>query len=347
MKSLRTTLARAVGVAALGAAAALVLSACGGATGGSASGDAAGSGDGSFPVTITSALGDTTIEQKPERIATWGWGATDAVLALGIQPVAIPADDYSGGDDKMPDWISEAVEKVGGDKPTILDSSAEEIPLEALLKTNPDVLLAPYSGLTQKEYDAVTAAGIPVVAYPDAPWTTPWRDVITITGKALGLQTEADALLKSLDAEVADAAAAHPEFAGTTIAYVDDDVDTFYMYLPADSRVEILQDLGFVTPPSVTKLDTGEGTFYTTVSYENLDKIDAQVILTQAEDQATLDEFLTSDRGKLIPAVAKGAVAAMVGAQNASAVSPTALTLPWILPTLTEKLATAVATANG
>ena len=28
--------------------------------------------------------GETTIEQAPERIATWGWGATDAVLALGI-----------------------------------------------------------------------------------------------------------------------------------------------------------------------------------------------------------------------------------------------------------------------
>ena len=188
-------------------------------------------------MTITSALGDTTIESKPERIATWGWGATDAVLALGIQPVAIPADDYSGGDDKMPDWIAEAVDRVGGEAPTILDSSAEEIPLEALLKTNPDVLLAPYSGLTQKEFDAVSAAGIPVVAYPDAPWTTPWRDVITITGKALGLPTEADALLQSLDARVADAAAAHPEFAGTTIAYVDDDVDTFYLYLPADARV--------------------------------------------------------------------------------------------------------------
>ena len=37
----------------------------------------------------------------------------------------------------------------------------------------------------------------------------------------------------------------------------------------------------------------------------------------------------------------------MVGAQNASAVSPTALTLPWILPTLTDKLAAAVATAKG
>ena len=144
-----------------------------------------------------------------------------------------------------------------------------------------------------------------------------------------------------------DAAAAHPEFAGVTIAYVDDDVDTFYMYLPADPRVEVLQDLGFVSPPSVTSLDKGEGTFYTTVSQENLDKIDAQVIFTQGEDQKTIDEFLGSARGQLIPAVKKGAVAAMVGAENVAAVSPTALALPWALPTITQRLAAAVAVAKG
>jgi iron complex transport system substrate-binding protein len=339
-------LREALGLVAMAGAAALILSGCAGSA--SSAPSTSTSGDpGAFPVTISSALGDATIDAKPERIATWGWGATDAVLALGIVPVAIPSDDYSGGADKMPPWISDAVDKLGGPKPQILDSSSDEIPVEELLKANPDVLLAPYSGLTQKEYDAVTGAGIPVVAYPDAPWTTPWRDVITITGTALGMKTQAAALLDRLDAQVADAAAAHPEFAGTSIAYVDDDVDTFYMYLPADSRVEILQDLGFVTPKSVTALDTKEGTFYTTVSHENLDKIDAQVIFTQAEEQSTLDEFLSSARGQLVPAIKKGAVAAVVGAEDASAMSPTALTLPWILPKVVAKLATATATAKS
>lgn len=341
MRRLRT----ALGLAAIAGVTALLLSGCAAGSAAPTSSESA-AGDG-FPVTITSALGDATITKKPERIATWGWGATDAVLALGIQPVAIPADNYSGGDDKMPPWIADAVDKLGGAKPTILDVSSNDIPLEELLKTNPDVLLAPYSGLTQKDYDAITAAGIPVVAYPTAPWATPWRDVITITGKALGMSTQAADLLTSLDAQVKDAASAHPEFAGVTIAYVDDDVDTFYMYLPADPRMEVLQDLGFVSPSSVTALDKGEGTFYTTVSQENLDKIDAQVIFTQAEDQKTLDDFLASARGQLIPAVKKGAVAAMVGAENVAAVSPTALTLPWALPTITQKLAAAVAVAKG
>ena len=214
----------------------------------------------------------------------------------------------------------DAIDELGGEKPTILDNATYELSIEELLAADPDVLIAPYSGLTQEEYDAVTKAGIPVVAPEEALWSTPWRDVITDTGKALGLEPEAEELVGSLDAQVADAAAAHPEFADTTIAYIDDDVDTLYVYLPADPRVEILEDLGFVSPASIGELDTGESTFYTTVSYENIDKIDAQVIFTQAEEQGTLDEFLASDRGQLIPAVAKGAVAPIVGEENVAAV---------------------------
>ncbi|KAA9110839.1 ABC transporter substrate-binding protein [Microbacterium rhizomatis] len=340
----RTRLALAI---AATAAAAFALAGCAGTASTSPTASAGAVAQIGFPVTIDSALGSTTIEAAPTRIATWGWGATDAVLALGIVPVAIPADNYSGGDDKMSPWISDAIEQLGGDAPTILDSSASEISVEELLATDPDVLLAPYSGLTQKEFDAVTAAGVPVIAYPEAAWTTPWRDVITITGEALGMKDQAAQLLGDLDTLVSDAAASHPEFAGTSIAYIDDDVDTFYMYLPADPRVEILEDLGFVTPSSVTALDNKEGTFYTTVSYESLDRIDAQVIFTQAEEQSALDEFLSSDRGLLIPAVKKGAVAAIVGAENVGAVSPTALSLPWLLPTMTDKLAAAVATAKS
>lgn len=338
-----------VTLAALAIGGSLILSGCAGSTGTpsvgsspSAPGDAS-----AFPVTFDHIYGETTIEAAPQRIATWGWGATDAVLALGIVPVAIASMDYGGGDDRLTPWVAEAIDELGGEKPVILDNATYELSVEELLAADPDVLIASYSGLTQEEYDAVTKAGIPVVAPEEALWSTPWRDVITDTGKALGLEPEAEEIVSSLEAEVSDAAAAHPEFQGTSIAYVDDDVDTTYLYLPADPRVEILEDLGFVSPESVTALDTGEGTFYTTVSAENLDAIDAQVLFTQAEEQATLDEFLSSDRGRLIPAVAKGAVAEIVGEENVAAVSPTALSLPWLLPTMVDQLAAATAAAKS
>lgn len=302
---------------------------------------------GAFPITIESALGDAVIESEPIRVATWGWGATDTVLALGIVPVAIPSDDYSGGDDRMPPWISDKLDELGGDAPTILDNSTFELPVEELLATDPDVLLAPYSGLTQEEFDAVSDAGVPVVAYPEGAWTTPWRDVVTIVGEALGKSADAEQILSDLDTMVSDAAAAHPEFAGTTIAYPSESAGIYYLYLASDPRVEILEDLGFVTPESVSALDTGESTFYTTVSPESLDQIDAQVILTSAESEDALEAFLDSDTGRLIPAVQTGAVAAMVGPEQVSSLTPTPLTLPYVLDSLVEKLAEATAAAQG
>jgi len=180
------------GLAAIVAVGALVLTGCASAAGADTPAASAAPGDAAaFPVTFDHVYGETTIEAAPERIATWGWGATDAVLALGIVPVAVSSMDYGGGEDRITPWVEDAIEKLGGEKPAILDNATYELSVEELLAADPDVLIAPYSGLTQEEYDAVTKAGIPVVAPEEALWSTPWRDVITETGKALGLEPEA------------------------------------------------------------------------------------------------------------------------------------------------------------
>lgn len=335
-----------LGAIAVSATAAL-LAGCASTPAGTTPTTPAASASSAFPVTISSAIGDAVIETEPSRVATWGWGATDAVIALGVTPVAIPSDDYSGGDDKIAPWVEEGLAALGGEAPVVLDSSAATLSTEELLTTTPDVLLAPYSGITQEEFDEVTGAGVPVVAYPDAAWTTPWRDAVKLVGEALGKSAEAEQILADLDTLVTDAGAAHPEFEGTSIALLTESAGTYYVYLPSDPRVEILEDLGFVTPASVTDLDTGEGTFYTTVSPENLDKIDADVILAFGETQDAFDAFIGSDAGRLIPAVAKGAVAGLIGAEEISSLSPTPLTLPFALDTIVGKLAEATATAQG
>lgn len=335
-----------VAAAAIAVATALVFTGCAGSDAPAAEGGSAASG--AFPVTFTHLYGDTTIEQAPERVATWGWGATDAALALGVMPVAIPSDEYGGGEARITPWVQDAIDELGGEPPVVLDNSSGVLNVEELLATDPDVLISSYSGLTQEEYDAVTGAGVAVIAPEDALWATPWHDVISDTGRALGLEDEATALLADLDTQIADAAAAHPEFEGTSIAFASDNVDVFYLYLPADARVEILEDLGFVSDPSVEELDAGESTFYTTVSAENLDKITADVIFSFGfVDDASLDTFLTSPRTTLIPAIDKGAVAVITGVVDSDAVSPTALTLPYILPKMVDALVAATAVAKG
>ena len=58
----------------------------------------------SFPVTISHAFGETTIEASPERVVAWGWGAADAAIALGVIPVGIPAQVYGGDENGYTDY---------------------------------------------------------------------------------------------------------------------------------------------------------------------------------------------------------------------------------------------------
>jgi iron complex transport system substrate-binding protein len=330
-------------------AATLALAGCAGSgtpESSSTSGQAASSAG--YPVKIADAFGTTTIDKKPERVVAWGYGSADALLALGTVPVAIPAQTYGGDKDGVLPWIKLKLKELGAKTPAVLPNNGTTTPVQQIIAQNPDLVLAPYSGITKKERDQLTAVGIPVVAYPDKAWSTPWQDVITITGKALGEQKKAKAVLAGIDAQIAAAAAKHPEFKGKTVAQVWDTAGTFYVYLPADPRVQFTEQLGFVTDPAVKTLDSGESTFYATVSPEKIDALaKADILVTYADNETQLKAFTGGASAKLLPQVAKGALAAVVGQARVTAVSPpTALSLTWGLNEYVDQLAKAVA-ASG
>ncbi len=294
------------------------------------------------PVTIDHAFGSTEITERPERVATWGWGSPDAVLALGVVPVAMEALTYGADDEGFMPWQAEAFEELG-DKPVAL-TPGEAPPFEEIAAAAPDLILANYSGITEADYKKLSQIA-PTVAYPDQPWSTPWRDVITTVGEALGETDEAAQVLDDIDAEVAAAAAAHPEFEGKTIAAVAIDPSAFYVYRGADPRVQFLEDLGFTLAPSVDELDTEESTFYYTISTENVDKLTSDVLLSYAADQARADEIAADPAYQAMEQFADGRVASVVGEDIVSSVSPpTALSLTYSLDTFVDALAKAIST---
>lgn len=322
--------------AALGAVLVLV-----GCAGGTSAGSGSTSGDGAFPVTIRHALGSTTIDSAPKRVVTLGWGSADAAIALGVTPVAIPFDSYAGDEQGVLPWIREAVEKSDAKLPDRLPATSEDPPYARIAAEKPDLILAVYSGVTKEQY-ALLSKIAPVVAYPDQPWSTPWRQIITTVGTALGRSERAKEVLAGIDDEIAAAKKAHPEFAGKTIAAVVDSAGTFYVYKQNDPRVSLLTDLGFRVAPSVDELANGAQTFYYTLSYERLDELRSDTLLVYAATQADADAFRSSPQDAEIPAVKAGSYATIVGTAKVSAVSPpTALSLPWGLDDLVEGLASA------
>jgi iron complex transport system substrate-binding protein len=336
--------------AALTATAALTLAGCGSGSSPEDDGSAAPSGQASgatdeFPITIEHALGETVIEEAPERVATWGWGSTEAAVAAGVYPVAVAEQIFTVGEDALLPWVEEAYDEAGVDEPVVLSDpdGGSTVPYEEFVEAAPDLIVAPYSGLTQEQYDVLSDIA-PVVAYPDAPWTTTWQDTITLTAQALGRSEAGDQVLADIDDFVAQKAAEHPELAGKTFAAIVDDPTKgiVSVYTSQDARTTFLEGLGVENAPSVAELDTSDGSFYYDLSYEELDKLDSDFVIAYAYSDEAAQAFDDNTDLQAIPAVRAGQVVKVVGPPEVSAVSPpTALSVYWEdgFPALVDSMA--------
>lgn len=202
--------------AAIAAALMTSLAACTGISSPAAK-DSASAGSGEFPITIEHAFGETIIEEKPENVATIAWSNQDVPLALGVAPVGFAAASWGVEDGSgMLEWTKAAVDELGAE-PVLFDET-DGLDFDAIANTQPDVILAAYSGLTQEEYDTLSQIA-PTIAYPEIPWSTTWREVIEVNSTAMGMQAEGEALVAELDELLASKRAEHPELEGLNAAF--------------------------------------------------------------------------------------------------------------------------------
>lgn len=324
---------------------ALVMSACGSTTdGGTADGtSAAGDGDAS-PIVIEHALGTTTIEEKPERVATVAWANHEVPLALGVVPVGMAAANFGDDDDNgMLPWVEEKLDELDAEPPVLFDET-DGIDFEAVADTDPDVILAGYSGLTQDDYDTLSEIA-PVVAYPEQPWATPWREVIRFNSTGLGMEPEGDALVAEIEEQIARTTAEHPELADTRtmfMTHVDPtDLSTVNFYTAADTRAAFFEDLGLATPQAVA--DASEsGEFSGSISAEQLDMFDDVELIVTYGDQELVDALRADLLLSQMPAVENDAIVFLDGnGPMGTAANPTPLAIPWVLDDYVEQLAEA------
>ena len=325
-----------VAAAALSAVGMLALAAC---SGSQASPEATGSATTSttsqgFPVTITHALGTTTIPSKPTRVSTIGWSTQDAAIALGVIPVDMPKTNYGDPDhDDMLAWTRETLEKAGatGDRAPALHDETDGYDYEAIADTRPDVILGIQSGVTREQYDRLSGIA-PTVPYVKRAWGDSWREVIRTTAKALGVPEQGTQLTESLEKTIADARAEHTELTGKNAAVVYFDTAKFAtisVYTTHDARANYLEDLGLAVPQSVKTISQSSGTFYKDISSENADQLDDVDVIVTYGGRNTLAALRKDPLMSRIPAVRRGSVAVIdEGTSLASAVSPSALSIP-------------------
>lgn len=324
------------------AALSLGLTACAGTADETASAGDSASSDAAFPVTIEHALGTTVIEAKPERVATVAWANHEVPLALGVVPVGMSKATWGDddGDGVLP-WVEDQLTELGAETPVLFDET-DGIDFEAVADTQPDVILAAYSGLTQEEYDTLSKIA-PVVAYPEVAWGTTYQQMIELNSEALGLATEGDQLITDLGTEVDTALEANPALDGKKLmfAFIDPaDTSQVGFYTTLDTRPSFFLDLGFEMPAIVTEKSEGTTEFYLTVSAEQADAFEDVDLIVTYGDATTLASLQADPLLSKIPAIAAGHVAVLDNSTPlAASANPSPLSIGWGISDYFELLA--------
>jgi iron complex transport system substrate-binding protein len=296
-----------------------------------------------FPVEITHAFGTTVISEKPVRVATVAWANHEVPLALGIVPVGMAAANFGDddGDGVLP-WVAERLKELGAETPALFDEG-DGIDFEAVAATEPDVILAAYSGLSQAEYDTLSQIA-PVVAYPQAPWSTDWRETIRMNSAGLGMSGEGEALITNIEGEIAAEVAKYPELKGKTAMFVThldaSDLSLVNFYTTQDTRVRFFQDLGLAMPKSVTRASS-TGSFAGSISAERVDDFDDVDILVTYGDRTLLEAMKANPLLAHMPAVRREAIVLLGRDPVGTAANPTPLSVTWVLPDYVRLLAEA------
>lgn len=301
-----------------------------------------------FPVTVEHAFGQTTVTQRPLRVASVGWANHEVPLALGIVPVGLARASWGDDDgDGLLPWVTEKLEELGGETPVLFDEG-DGIDFEAVASTNPDIILAAYSGISKSDYETLSRIA-PVIAYPQAAWTTTWREMIRQNAAGLGLAQEGDAMVADIEARIATAIADYPQLEGKTgmfVTHLDPrDLSTIGFYAAADQRVQFLTDLGMAMPQAVQEASEA-GKYSGRVSAERIDLFDDVDVVVTYGDQARLDELSQNPLIARFPAVARGSVVLLANDPMGTAANPTPLSIDYVLDDYLGHLADAVARAG-
>ncbi|ASP87651.1 ABC transporter substrate-binding protein (plasmid) [Sinorhizobium meliloti] len=298
----------------------------------------------SYPITIKHAFGNTIIAQKPERVATVAWANHEVPLALGIVPVGMARANFGDDDgDGILPWVDARLGELKAEKPVLFDEG-DGIDFEAVAATRPDVILAAYSGLSQADYDTLSDIA-PVIAYPQAPWSTDWRETIRLNSAGLGMAAEGEGLIASIEAEIARTVNGHPELKGKSAMFITHlsswDLSVVNFYTTNDTRVRFFGDLGLMSPKSVVQASQ-PGRFSGSVSAEQIDAFDDVDILVTYGDGTLFDALKANALMMHMPAVARESIVMLGNNAVGNAANPTPLSIRWVLKDYVKLLSEAV-----
>jgi iron complex transport system substrate-binding protein len=243
-------------------AAALTLTACGGAGDADSAAPASETADAAFPRTVEHAMGATELPERPERVVVLDTGELDTALSLGVTPVgavttAVSEDflSYLAGD-------AADVEVVG----TIAEPN-----LEAIAALEPDLIL---SNKTRHEDIYEELSQIAPTVFADRVGAV-WKENFRLDAEALGLEDEAEELLEAYESDAAALGEDIGDPAGTTVSTMRFVEGAIRVYTAESFIGTVMSDIGL----DHLQLPTGEVATFAELSAEEVTQADADIVL--------------------------------------------------------------------
>ena len=228
-----------------------------------------------YPVTIDHALGSTTIEAPPERIAAVGLTDQDVLLALGVLPV-LTVEWFAEQPGAIFPWAADEAEALGGvDDIVVLDPNSG-IAAEQVAVAEPDLIVGLYGAITEDQYAELSKIAPTVVQPPGPGYSISWQDQTLTMGTIVGKRAFAEKLVAQTEEAIAAVRDAHPELEGRTGIMVAP-YEGIFVYGSHDPRGRVLEELGLVIPDELDAVATGPSAGQ--LSLENADLLDVDVVI--------------------------------------------------------------------
>jgi iron complex transport system substrate-binding protein len=248
---------------------------------------------GEFPRTIRHAMGETTLETKPERLVTLDSGELDAAVSMGLIPVG--AVEYTK--DSMALFARERV----GDIPLV--GTLDEPDVEAILGLDPDLIISSELRHDRALYD--TMNGIAPSVWSLQPGVT-FKLNFKLYAQAMGREQEGAEFIHAYNEGVRALNAQLPN-PRPTVSIVNIRAQEVRFYQRANFLGQVLTDLGF---PRREPENIDDFAFFG--SQENLlEYASGDFLIVAVADAAkgeVADQILNSDVWQTLPAVQNGNV---------------------------------------
>jgi len=211
---------------------------------------------GAFPITLTTANGDVTIEDRPERIISLSPTATEMLFAIGADDQVIAVDDQSN---------------FPPDAPTT-DLSGFEPNVEAIASYEPDLVV--YSTEPGDLGSTLEGLGITTMVLPAATTLEDAYEQLEQLGRATGNTDAATAVVVDMRAEI-DSIVSSVEMPQRPLTFYHELDDTYYS---VTSQTFIGQLYGLVGLENIADAADGAGGGYPQLSAEYIIRADPDLI---------------------------------------------------------------------